>query len=308
MTLKEQSQQVKNIAFELGFDACGIAPARFLEQDANRLETWLSAGYQADMHWMENHFEKRTDPSKLVEGAMSVIVVLQNYFPENNPFENSKLKISRYALGVDYHTVIKDKLHAFFQQISNQITPIEGRCFVDSAPVLERSWAREAGLGWIGKNSLLLTKTGSYFFIGVLIVDAKFDYDTPMENHCGNCRICLDACPTQAIVSSGVVDSNRCISYQTIENKGEIPDTIAESMNGRIFGCDICQEVCPWNKKAMPHNEPNFEPSEQLIQFAKNPSSPITEEEFSNIFRKSAVKRAKYSGLLRNINATQPQP
>ena len=306
MSVSRHTNAVKSLAKEIGFDACGIAPATFLEKDALHLEAWLSAKYHADMKWMENHFEKRTNPAILVEGAKSVIVVLLNYFPQNYPFKTSKYKISRYALGIDYHKVIKEKLTIFFNRINEEIIPIEGRCFVDSAPVLERALAREAGLGWMGKNSLLLSKNlGSYFFIGELIVNAEFEYDVPTLNQCGTCTKCIDSCPTQAIVSPGVVDSNRCLSYHTIENRNEIPSYIGESMNGRVFGCDICQEVCPWNGKSKANNIPEFAPSTELLNMNDELFEEIDENKFETLFAKTAVKRTKFSGFVRNIRAAK---
>jgi epoxyqueuosine reductase len=298
------SSEIKKLAIEAGFDACGIAKSAPLTKDSLYLETWLAARYQAGMQYMENHFEKRIDPTKLVEGSKSVIVVLLNYFPENYPFENKKLKIARYALGTDYHFVMKDMLNSLLATINEQVCKTEGRAFVDSAPVMERAWAREAGLGWIGKNSLLLNKDlGSYFFIGELIVDIELACDQPIDDHCGTCRKCLDACPTRAIVSPKVVNSNNCLSYQTIENKGEIPEDIRRNMNGRIFGCDICQEVCPWNNKAKQHKIESFNPSETLKLLSDSELETLSEDKFKILFKNSAVKRAGFNGLKRNIEA-----
>ena len=307
MSFAAQSSEIKKLAIEAGFDACGIAKAGTLTKDSLHLEAWLAARNNAGMQYMENHFEKRIDPTKLVEGAKSVIVVLLNYFPENYPFENKKLKIARYALGIDYHFVMKDMLHNLLIIINEKVGKTEGRAFVDSAPVMERAWAREAGLGWIGKNSLLLNKDlGSYFFIGELIVDIELEYDKPVEDHCGTCRKCLDACPTRAIVSPKVVNSNNCISYQTIENKGEIPGDIGRNMNGRLFGCDICQEVCPWNNKAKKHNTQKLKPSNELTQLSDIDFQNMDEVKFREVFKNSAVKRAGYAGLKRNIAANNP--
>ena len=302
MSIASQSSEIKKLAIEAGFDACGIAKAGILTKDSLHLETWLAARYNAGMQYMENHFEKRIDPTKLAEGAKSVIVVLLNYFPKSYPFENKKLKIARYALGTDYHFVMKEMLNNLLITINEKVCKTEGRAFVDSAPVMERAWAREAGLGWIGKNSLLLNKDlGSYFFIGELIVDIELEYDKPIEDHCGACRKCLDACPTRAIVSPKVINSNNCISYQTIENKGEIPEDVSRNMNGRIFGCDICQEVCPWNSKAKQHNISKLTPSSELSKLSDIDFQNMDELQFKKIFKNSAVKRAGYSGLKRNI-------
>ena len=305
MNVVEKSQKIKELALAAGFSACGIAKAAKLTKDSSYLDTWLSAGYHAGMKYMENHYEKRIDPTLLVEGAKSVIVVLLNYYPKIYPFENRKYKISRYALGHDYHTVVKDKLSVLLKSISENVGTVNGRAFVDSAPVMERAWAREAGLGWIGKNSLLINKTlGSYFFIGELIVDIDLHYDSPIDDYCGTCRKCLDACPTRAIVSAKVVDSNKCISYNTIENKEpEIPESIQYHMNGRIFGCDICQEVCPWNVKIKAHETTELAILESVENSSDAILENISEEEFATIFKNSPVKRAKYSGFIRNIKA-----
>jgi epoxyqueuosine reductase len=305
MTNIEKSQLIKELAISIGFDACGMAKAAPLLNDAKHFETWLSAGYQAGMKYMENFSDKRIDPTLLVEGAKSIIVVLLNYYPKQYIFENRKYKISRYALGHDYHTVIKNKLSDLLKLINNNVCTTTGRAFIDSAPVMERAWAREAGLGWIGKNSLLLNKKlGSYFFIGELIVDIELEYDSPINDHCGTCRKCLDECPTRAIVLPKVVDSNKCISYNTIENKeSEIPETIRHTMNGRIFGCDICQEVCPWNTKLTPHNINEFNTFEVFEKFSDHDLENISEHEFNTIFKDSPVKRSKFAGFKRNMNS-----
>jgi epoxyqueuosine reductase len=306
MTLVEKSQRIKELAIAAGFEACGIAKAAPLIHDSIHLDAWLAAGFQAGMKYMENHYDLRLDPTKLVEGAKSVIVVLQNYYPSTYPFENSKYKISRYALGYDYHDVVKKKLHQLYNDINNEVCEIKGRAFVDSAPVMERAWARQAGLGWIGKNSLLLNKQfGSYFFIAELIVDIELHYDEPLEaEYCGECKKCLDACPTRAIVRPKIIDSNKCISYNTIENKEpSIPEYIQPNLKGRIFGCDICQEVCPWNAKIKPHKTPEFEPNQLLKNITDQQFENISETEFDSIFAKSPVKRAKFNGLKRNIQA-----
>lgn len=302
MTLSEKSQIVKKLALDEGFDLCGITKAQELSDDAVRLQAWLAARYNADMQWMENNFEKRTNPALLVEGAKSVIIVLVNYYPSEYPFENKHMKISRYALGVDYHFVVKEKLHRLFEAIKSNLGELKGRVFVDSAPVMERALARQAGLGWIGKNSLLLNKKlGSYFFIGELIVDMELEYDTPVSDHCGNCRKCIEACPTRAIVADKVIDSNKCISYHTIENKGDIPQDIAENMKGRIFGCDICQEVCPWNVMLKPTSIRDLDITYAIKNLTDSEIESLSEGRFENVFLKSPVMRTKYSGFVRNI-------
>lgn len=304
MTIEKKTELIKSISSKLGFDACGIAQVKELSKSSSYLKDWLDNGYQADMKWMENNFEKRIDPSKLVENSKSVIVLLKNYYPEEYPFENRKLKIARYAFGEDYHNVLKKKLKVFLNHINSEIGPAKGRYFVDSAPVLERAWAKEAGLGWIGKNSMLINKKiGSFCFIAEIITDIELVYDSPINNYCGTCTKCIEACPTGAIVKPYIVDSNKCISYHTIENKCEIPENISINLNGHIFGCDICQEVCPWNNKARPSDELSFNIPGELRSIKDNDWLTITEEKFNKIFTKSAVKRTGYDGLKRNIKA-----
>lgn len=289
---------------ELGFDAVGFCAAEALPDDAERLKTWLAKGYQADMAYMTNHFEKRTDPRQLVDGAKTVISLLHNYYPSKSFTSENPLLIARYAYGKDYHDVLKSKLQLLFEYMKKEIFPeLEGRVFTDSAPVLERAWAAKAGLGWIGKNSNLINpKIGSYFFIAELIVNVELLGDpTPMRDYCGGCTKCIDACPTQAIVAPKTIDSYRCISYQTIENKGEISAEFAGQFRDRIFGCDICQEVCPWNRKAQPHHEPLFEPSDELMAMEHEDWLTLDAERFAKLFKGSAVKRAKLNGLSRNI-------
>lgn len=286
----------------MGFDACGIARAEELTEDKSRLLTWLNSGYQADMTYMERNTEKRSDPRLLVDGAKSVIVLIQNYFPEKHEFK-SDYKIAKYAYGEDYHIVLKEKLFSLFNYINKEIAPAKGRCYTDSAPVQERSWAVKAGLGWIGKNGNLLTRNfGSFVFIAELIIDLELEYDTPtIHNYCGSCNICIDQCPTGAIVSPKVIDSNKCISYLTIENKGAIPETFKGKTENWIFGCDICQDVCPWNKKALPNHESRFYPDARLISLENKDWEDLTEEEFNLFFQKSPVSRAKFDGIKRNI-------
>ena len=298
----QYSQFIKNEAKRLGFLNCGIAKAEFLETEAPRLEAWLKNGYQGSMAYMENHFDKRLDPRLLVEGAKSVVSLSFNYYPSQ--FQNSEsYKISKYAYGQDYHHVIKSKLRELLASIQDEIGEVNGRCFVDSAPVLERAWAERAGLGWNGKHSLLIEKQkGSFFFLAELIIDLELDYDAPTKtDHCGECTRCIDACPTEAILPNNVIDSNKCISHLTIELKDSIPNQFKNDIENWMFGCDICQDICPWNRFSKPHNEPLFAPKEELLNFSKKDWEEITAETFGKVFQKSAVKRTKYSGLKRNI-------
>lgn len=292
---------IKAEAQRLGFMSCGVSRAGFLEEEAPRLEQWLTENMHGEMHYMENHFDKRLDPTKLVEGSKSVISLLLNYYPRDTQ-EQGSYRISKYAYGTDYHFVIKDKLKMLLQYMQDEIGDIAGRAFVDSAPVLDKAWAAKSGLGWIGKNSNLLTKqVGSFYFIAELIVDIELSYDTPVTDHCGSCRACIDACPTQAIVEPYKVDGSKCISYFTIELKDQLPTQVRGKFENWMFGCDICQDVCPWNKFSRPHNEPLFNPHPQLLGMEKKEWEEITKETFDEIFRKSAVKRTKYEGLRRNI-------
>lgn len=297
---------IKEQAKRLGFLSCGIAKAEFLEEEAPRLEKWLKKGYHGQMHYMENHFDKRLDPRLLVEGAKSVISLSYNYFPENQQ-KSKEYKLSKYAYGQDYHYVIKDKLKELLQLINDEIGEVSGRCFVDSAPVLERSWAERSGLGWNGKNSLLIQKQeGSFFFLAELIVDIELSYDYPFQtDHCGSCTRCIDACPTQAILSNSTVDGSKCISYLTIELKDAIPNEFKNKTEGWMFGCDICQDVCPWNRFSKPHSEPLFNPHKELLEMDTRDWQELTQETFGKIFKKSAVKRTKFSGLQRNIKFLQ---
>ncbi|CAM1345866.1 tRNA epoxyqueuosine(34) reductase QueG [Tenacibaculum crassostreae] len=309
MTKKQQySTFIKEQAKRLGFLGCGIAKADFLEKEAPRLEEWLQNGYQGEMHYMENHFDKRLDPRLLVDGAKSVISLSYNYFPSEVQQEGS-YKISKYAYGQDYHHIIKDKLRELLQLINDEIGEVSGRCFVDSAPVLERAWAEKAGLGWNGKHSLLIQKQhGSFFFLAELIIDLELAYDVPFRtDHCGNCTRCIDACPTQAILPNNTVDGSRCISYVTIELKDAIPLEFKGKMQDWMFGCDVCQDVCPWNRFSKPHDEPLFNPQEGLLGMTKRDWQELTQETFSKVFKKSAVKRTKFSGLTRNIQFLQKE-
>jgi epoxyqueuosine reductase len=295
------TQMIKAEAKRLGFMSCGISKAQFLEEEAPRLETWLHEGRHGQMGYLENHFDKRLDPTLLVPGAKSVVSLLLNYFPDNSQREDT-YKISKYAYGRDYHFVIKDKLKELLHFIHDKIGTVHGRAFVDSAPVLDKTWAAKSGLGWIGKNSNLLTKqVGSFYFIAELIIDLELDYDTPVTDHCGSCTACIDACPTQAIIQPYVVDGSKCISYLTIELKDEIPNQFAGQMDNWMFGCDVCQDVCPWNRFSKPHSEPLFQPKPELLSKSKAEWQELTKEVFQEVFRKSAVKRTKFEGLKRNI-------
>jgi len=281
--------------------SCGISKAGFLEKEAPRLENWLKENRHGEMRYMENNFDKRLDPTKLVEGSKSVISLLLNYFPHETQREDS-YKISKYAYGTDYHFVIKDKLKQLLQFMQDEIGGIDGRAFVDSAPVLDKAWAAKSGLGWIGKNSNLLTKqVGSFYFIAELIVDLELEYDFPVTDHCGSCTACIDACPTQAIVEPYKVDGSKCISYFTIELKDALPTSVKGQFEDWMFGCDICQDVCPWNKFSKPHNEPLFNLHPQLLEMDKKEWEELTKETFDEIFKRSAVKRTKFEGLKRNI-------
>ncbi len=298
----KHTQIVKEIALDLGFENCGISKAEFLPDDAVNLERWLQNGYNGKMQWMENHFDKRLDPTLLVPGAKSVISLLFNYYPEQR-FDNEDIKISKYAYGQDYHFIIKDKLKSLMHRLNKDIGAIEGRVFVDSAPVLDRAWAAKAGLGWIGKNSMLITKQkGSFYFIAELIVDLELEPDLPTTDHCGTCTACIDACPTNAIVADKVIDSNKCISYLTIELREQIPSVFKQEMEGWAFGCDICQDICPWNKFAAPHKTPELLPNPKLKDLQRNDWQELTEEVFKEVFKKSAVKRAGYLKLRENID------
>ncbi len=298
---QEYSKLIKNEAKRLGFLSCGISKAEFLEEEAPRLEAWLQNGMHGQMGYMENYFDKRLDPSLLVPGAKSVISVLLNYYPDNKQTENT-YKISKYAYGVDYHFVIKDKLKSLMDFIQENIGEVNGRAFVDSAPVLDKAWAVRSGLGWMGKHSNVLTQqTGSFYFIGELIVDLPLEYDTPVTDHCGTCTACIDACPTEAIVEPYLVDGSKCISYFTIELKEAIPNAVKGEFEDWIFGCDICQDVCPWNRFSKPHREPLFNPHPDLLEMDRNDWEEITAEVFAKVFKNSAVKRTGFAGLKRNI-------
>ena len=293
---------IKIEAKRLGFLSCGISKAEFLEAEAPRLEKWLNKNMHGEMQYMENHFDKRLDPTILVEDSKSVISLLLNYYPSEEQHDKSAPKLSKYAYGTDYHFVIKDKLKQLLHFIQDEIGEVHGRAFVDSAPVLDKAWAAKSGLGWIGKHSNLLTQqVGSFYFIAELIVDLDLDYDTPVTDHCGTCTACIDACPTQAIVDPYVVDGSKCISYFTIELKEQLPNSVKGQFDDWMFGCDVCQDVCPWNKFSKSHNEPLFDPHPELLNMSKKDWEEITEDTFKKVFKKSAVKRTKFSGLTRNI-------
>ncbi len=297
------STLIKLKAKELGFDFCGISKAGFLEKEAPRLEEWLNRNYHGEMAWMANHFDKRLDPQKLVPGAKSVISVMLNYYPDKKlPEGDEDFKISKYAYGKDYHFVLKDKLRQLFQNIHEEIGDVNGRIFVDSAPVMDKVWAAKSGLGWVGKHSNLLNREmGSFFFLGEIICDLDLEYDGPIKDYCGTCTACMDACPTDAIEEPYVVNGSKCISYFTIELKDAIPKEAKGKMENWIFGCDICQDVCPWNRFAKPHQTVEFSPSDHLLGMKKADWEEITEEVFKEIFRQSPIKRTKLAGLKRNL-------
>jgi len=302
------SQLIKQKAEKFGFQSCGISKAEFLEEEAPRLEAWLNKGYHGEMKYMENHFDKRLNPTLLVDGAKSVISLSYNYFPKVKIDEINNFKISKYAYGEDYHEVIKDILKEMVTELQEEIGEFGFRVFVDSAPVLEKAWARKSGLGWVGKNANLITKKhGSFYFLAEIICDLELDYDLAVTDHCGSCRACIDACPTQAIVSDRIVDGSKCISYATIELKNEIPDYFNGKMDDWMFGCDVCQNVCPWNRFSAPTLQEKFAPNFQKLNFRKNEWKELTQELFSEIFKKSAVKRTKFSGLMRNIYFLQKE-
>ncbi|WP_281636380.1 tRNA epoxyqueuosine(34) reductase QueG [Flavobacterium marginilacus] len=295
------SKFIKAEAKRLGFLSCGISKAGFLEQEAPRLENWLNKNYNGQMSYMANHFDKRLDPTLLVDDAKSVVSLLLNYYPSETQNTDS-YKISKYAYGQDYHFVIREKLNEFLFSIQQHIGEVAGRAFVDSAPVLDKAWAAKSGLGWIGKNSNLLTqKTGSFYFIAELIIDLDLEYDHAVTDHCGSCTACLDACPTQAIVAPYVVDGSKCISYFTIELKDNIPMEMKGKFDDWAFGCDVCQDVCPWNRFSKPHNEPLLKANPELLSMSKKDWIEITEETFKKVFKDSPLKRSKFKGLKRNI-------
>lgn len=302
-TISEYTRTVKQLSKQLGFDYCGIAQAQQLDEDARRLEAWLNKGYHAGMSYMERNFDLRTNPKLLVPGARSVITLMMNYYPEQQQAADAP-KIAKYAFGQDYHDVIRAKLHTFLAGLREQIGEVEGRGFVDSAPVLERRWAQKSGLGWIGKNANLITKSsGSFYFLATLIVDLELDYDDPYaKDFCGTCTRCLDACPTQAIVSPSVIDANKCISYLTIELKDElIPNELAGTFQNWMFGCDVCQDVCPWNRFSTPNTEESFTPIPEILNFTTGDWEQLDEDFFKVLLKHSPIKRSKWKGVQRNL-------
>jgi len=303
MDLQKRSIWIKQLARNAGFEYCGIAKAEQLDQEAARLEKWLSQGMHGQMQYMENHFDMRIDPRKLVPGAKSVITFFKNYYPEKHQ-NDTEIKISKYAYGADYHEVIRAQLKLLLKQIQEQFGEVQGRGFVDSAPVLERAWAEKAGIGWQGKNGMIINKqSGSFSFIATLIVDLELGYDAPMvKDFCGTCTRCIDACPTDAILPNKVVDGSKCISYFTIELKEKlIPENYQGKFDNWMFGCDTCQDVCPWNRFSKPNQEPQFNPIPEILNFSHKDWEEMTEEEFKKIFRHSPLKRSKYEGIRRNL-------
>ncbi|MBN1388237.1 MAG: tRNA epoxyqueuosine(34) reductase QueG [Bacteroidales bacterium] len=296
------SNEIKNKAFELGFDLCGIAPVRSLEEYRDKLYNWIDRGFHAGMHYMARNLEKRINPALLVDNARSVIVVGMNYYRNYQPGHDQPV-FARYALGQDYHHVLKERLNILLDFIKRKRHGTAGRVFVDTAPVLERVWAIETGLGWAGKNSMLINREiGSFFFIGVIIINTQVEYDTPeLKDYCGNCRKCIDTCPTGAILENRMIDSNKCLSYMSIEHRGKLPPEYATYAEKKVFGCDICQEVCPWNNKVKESTIKEFEPLAEILNFTTEQWRNITEEEFFSIFKESAVLRSGYMGFMRNI-------
>lgn len=303
MLKSQQTNLIKTKATELGFSFCGISKAEFLKDEAPLLEEWLKRSYQGKMSYLENHFDKRLDPTLLVPGAKSVISLIYNYFPARDLADKNGFKISKYAYGDDYHKVVKEKLKMLMDNIQQEIGEVSGRAFVDSAPVMERAWAKRSGIGWVGKNSLLLNREmGSFFFLAELIIDLELEYDNAVKDFCGTCTACIDACPTDAIAEPYVVDGSKCISYFTIELKEQIPAEVKGKFENWIFGCDICQDVCPWNNFSKPHHEEHFEPDPELESMTRKDWIEITEEVFERLFKESAVQRTKFAGLKRNIS------
>jgi epoxyqueuosine reductase len=302
----QHTQLVKQLASKNGFDYCGVAKAGALDEDARRLERWLEQGMHGTMKYMENHFDLRIDPTKLFPGAKSVVTLLQNYYPSQQSTESG---ISKYAYGNDYHQVIKDSLKKMIDQLQEKIGQFNGRGFVDSAPVLERSWAQRSGLGWIGKNGNLITKgSGSFFFIATLIVDLELNYDDPFaKDFCGSCKRCIESCPTGAILPDKTINGSQCISYYTIELKEElIPEEMKGKFQNWMFGCDTCQDVCPWNRFSKPHSREGLQPLPEVLNFTSKQWEELSEEAFKKIFKHSPLSRAKYKGIRRNIQFLKP--
>lgn len=297
----DYSRIIKSCASAHGFSFCGISKAEFLESHAPKLEQWLKNGHHGEMKYMENHFDMRLDPTKLVPGAKTVVSLMYNYYPEHQQPEET-YRIAKYAYGEDYHKVVKEKCKALMQDLESRVGHIAGRAFVDSAPVMERAWAEKAGLGWIGKHGLLINKQqGSFFFLAELIIDLDCEPDGPVRDFCGTCTKCVDACPTDAILPDKTLNASKCISYVTIELRDEIPSEFAGKMNDWMFGCDICQDVCPWNRFSVPHEEAGFKPFDELSTYTPREWEEISEDVFGEIFRKSPLKRTRFAGLKRNI-------
>jgi epoxyqueuosine reductase len=299
---EKYTQLIKAESKRLGFLSCGISKAEFLENEAPRLEYWLNNQMHGQMSYLEDHFDKRLNPTLLVHGSKSVISLLINYFPEKEQNKDS-YKISKYAYGKDYHNVIKKKLRKLLRYIKTEIGDVNGRAFIDIEPIMDKAWAAKSGLGWIGKNSNLITqKVGSFYFVAELVIDLELNYDHPTTDHCGSCTACIDACPTQAIIAPYVVDGSKCISYFTIELKDNLPATMKGKFDDWMFGCDICQDVCPWNRFSKPHNEYRFDPNPAILEYSKKDWEEITEEVFTSVFQNSPLKRAKWEGIKRNID------
>ena len=304
---KNYSDFIKNKSIELGFISCGISKSGFLENEIGRFESWLKNNYHGKMSYMERNFDKRMDTRKLVDGSKSVISLLFNYYPSKE-INNNSFKISKYAYGKDYHFIIKDKLKTLLSSMRNEIGEIDGRVFVDSAPIMEKAWAKKSGLGWVGKNTNLISKkTGSFFFIAEIIVDLELEYDVEVTDHCGSCTACLDACPTDALYEPYKIDASKCISYFTIELKEQFPNDLKKDFNDWIFGCDICQDVCPWNKFSRPNEEPLLNPLKEINQYSKKDWLELTDEVFKVVFKGSPIERTKFNGLKRNIQYANEQ-
>ena len=304
---KKYSDFIKNKSIELGFISCGISKSGFLENEIGRFESWLKDNYHGQMSYMERNFDKRMDTTKLVAGSKSIISLLFNYYPSKE-INNDSFKISKYAYGKDYHFIIKDKLKSLLSSMRNEIGEIDGRVFVDSAPIMEKAWAKKSGLGWVGKNTNLISKkTGSFFFIAEIIVDLELEYDVEVTDHCGSCTACLDACPTDALYEPYKIDASKCISYFTIELKDQFPNDLKKDFNDWIFGCDICQDVCPWNKFSIPNKEPLLNPKNEINQYSKKDWLELTDEVFKVVFKETPLERTKFKGLKRNIQYANEQ-
>lgn len=300
MSTEKHTLIVKTLAQQHGFDYCGISRADFLEEEAPKLESWLKKGFHGEMSYMENHFDKRLDPRLLVPGAKSVVSLLLNYYPEKEL--NGDLKISKYAYGRDYHKILRKKLKALLECLKTEIGDIQGRAFTDSAPVMDKAWAEKSGLGWRGKHSNLITKkSGSFFFVAELIIDLDLTPDGPVKDYCGTCTRCIDACPTDAIIEPYKIDGSKCISYYTIELKEAIPEEAKDKFDNWIFGCDACQDVCPWNRFSTPHNTIDFNPKDDLLVLSKKDFQEITEDTFEKVFNGTPIRRTGYQGLIRNL-------